>query len=91
MKGIPLFLLMFLECCKSGATPPSPPLTATQIAAELEEAGCLQAGPGVADAVAAELATGHDAWLSCLQDAGTIVSCNVPCQRAGYVRRPTGD
>jgi hypothetical protein len=59
----------------------SEPLTAAQISNELVEAGCLQAGAGDVDAVAAEMATGHDAWLTCLQGGGSIASCNVPCAK----------
>ncbi len=76
-------------CLLACKTPASQPLTADQITAELVEAGCLAAGSS--DAVAAELATGHDAWLNCLQEGGTIQGCNAPCERAGWVRRPEAD
>ena len=79
MKGVPVILLFLLECCK--ASSPTTTVTATQIAAELEDAGCVAPGPGVADAVAAELATGHDAWLACMADGGSVASCDAPCTR----------
>jgi hypothetical protein len=75
--------------CVLACKPAAAPLTADQVAGELEDAGCL--APGSSDAVAAELATGHDAWLNCLQEGGTIQGCNAPCEHAGWVRRPTTD
>jgi hypothetical protein len=52
-------------------------LTADQVTGELVDAGCL--APGSSDAVAAQLATGHDPWLVCLFEGGTIGGCMVPC------------
>jgi hypothetical protein len=78
--------------CQRPQPPPPPPaptlLTNDQVASELEDAGCLASGPGVVDAVAAELQTGHDPWLLCLYEGGTVASCSAPCERAGVVRRP---
>ena len=77
---------------RSAACQPTPPpaapvgLTSDQVTGELVDAGCL--APGSSDAVAAELATGHDPWLACLYEGGSIVQCNAPCARAGYVRKP---
>ena len=76
-------------------TPPTPTptpspaptlLSADQVTAELVDAGCL--APGPSGPIAQELATGHDPWLGCLFEGGTIAACNAPCQRAGFVQRP---
>lgn len=82
MKKLVLLCAFLLTSigCKTGASP-APTLTADQLTSELVDGGCLAAGPGVADAVAAEMAMGRDAWLVCLADGGSIVSCNVPCTR----------
>jgi hypothetical protein len=75
--------------CVLACKPAAAPLTADQVAVELEDSGCL--APGSSDAVAAELATGKDPWLACMFEGGTIQACNAPCERAGWVRRPTTD
>jgi hypothetical protein len=80
------FLVAIAAGCRS--QPAASPITADQVTEELVDAGCLAPGAGDVDAVAAELATGHDPWLACLFDGGSIAGCNVPCERAGYVRRP---
>lgn len=76
-------------------TPPTPApapaptlLSGDEVTGELVDAGCL--APGTSDAVVAELLTGHDPWLGCLFEGGTLAACNAPCQRAGLVQRPTG-
>jgi len=75
--------------CKSGGGPTT--LTFDQVNAELVDAGCIE--PGYASFVAAEVDSGKDKQLvgalECMVEGGTIVGCNVPCERAGYVRRPT--
>jgi|GEM_PF-2362316 len=77
--------------CKSGGGAPASPLTFDQVNAELVDAGCIE--PGYASFVAAEVDSGKDKQLvgalECMVEGGTIVGCNVPCERAGYVRRPT--
>lgn len=75
-------------CTPNPTPPPSQPLSASQVASELIEAGCLAAGPNDVQAVASELQTGHDPWLACMFDGGSVQTCNAPCERAGFVRRP---
>ena len=69
---------------------PTAPVTIDTVNSTLVEAGCL--APGTSDVIAAELATGRDQVLvrslRCMLEGGTVVGCNVPCERAGYVRRP---
>ncbi len=66
-----------LVACHSTSAP-----TDQSVYGALVEAGCLAPSDGGVAAVAAERATGHDAWLSCLYDGGTIQSCAVPCTKA---------
>lgn len=75
-----LFAILTLAGCNS-CQPASSPVTDTQVYGELVEAGCLASSDGGVAAVAAEHATGHDAWLACLYDGGTVQGCAVPCTK----------
>lgn len=70
-----------LLACKSSNPPPAPTTTAAQVAAELIDAGCIAPGPDVTSAISAEQATGHDPWLGCMFDGGTVAGCGAPCAK----------
>jgi hypothetical protein len=75
--------------CKSGGGPIT--ITFDQVNEALVDAGCIE--PGYGSFVAAEVDSGKNHQLvgaiECMLEGGAIVGCNVPCERAGYVRRPS--
>jgi len=73
-----LVLILLVGCHNQ---PAPAPVTALQVTDELVDAGCLAPQYGLVDAVAAEYATGHDSWMACLFEGGTISSCNAPCAK----------
>lgn len=83
-----------VSLCACPTPSPSPAPTPEggyeRVYSELTEAGCLAAGPGVLNTLVAQDQTGHSSWIGCMLDSGSIASCNAPCERAGWVRRPDG-
>jgi hypothetical protein len=73
-----------------GPVPVSPESGYPYVYDTLTEAGCLVAAPGVMNALVAQEQTGHSPWIDCMREGGTILGCNAPCERAGWVRRPDG-
>jgi hypothetical protein len=80
-----------LCACPSGGgpVPVSPESGYPYVYDSLVEAGCLAAGQGVMNDLVAQEQTGHSPWIDCMLDGGSILGCNAPCERAGWVRRPT--
>ena len=73
-----------LAACHPAPTPLPPGNTDADevVYGELVEAGCLEAEDGGVDYVAiAARDPSAPIWLTCLYDGGTVISCNVPCER----------
>ena len=72
MKYLVLFLL--------GCPPSSSGVTPNTVYSELVEAGCLAPTSDGVAAITQEHAAHDTPWVECLFDAGTIKTCQVPCQ-----------
>ena len=79
MRAVTLLSLVILGGCWSCATTPTP--IAQSVYQSLLDAGCLAPSDGGVAAIEAEHATGHDAWMNCMYDGGTVDACAVPCNR----------